>query len=454
MVCKGVKSFKINSSSGYCTPYSTGGGDLCREKPDLVVCKGKVHANYYLKGCAANDRNCVESQCASEPLCVGYTWQQSTGLAKLKSSVSGSASSSDYECWEADGFVHGDDAFEQKQNQVLDVFEALDDAMPLQDIKVPDLTTWDYSAYDWWGKGYWKEYSITDDDLEIGINPDPDSKGAQQSPTKYVVVAQEPSQPGLILSEVQVWVVELVDGKNWRGDKSKMKKVAENHAEDLAFENFWKQELQNVERFGGLAKHFYESKIVEESVQEVVDCSWELFDSDDRKNNDKFSDETFVFGPSFTPGDSLNLDAIRVPTQHKRNCEDQADCEGSKYDIHGQYNPSAVGEYFLFENLNQIYNLADLTECMEDLMEEAKKDIYETYKKHMKAYKEPNMGIINVNLAFRLHTFHDKVEDIFFEYLEDFEDQCVQKELMDVITHGLALTFGEKASPGKSQGML
>ena len=309
------------------------------------------------------------------------------------------------------------------------------------------------------------DYNSTDM-IEFQLNPKAGPNiepGLATWPVRWVRVFKRYDHPNpyVELVEVKLWGVEVptaahphtgrpYPGANWRGDKSKMKKVAQDYAEDLAFENFWKQELNNA--FNIAASNFFQSKILEESIYDVVDCSWQLFDSSDRSGNSKFATETFVFG-SPGKGEDGFFNNLRIPTQHKRNCGVEAErCSSSKYDNHGQYDPTATGEYFLFKNLTDIYNVEDLTECMDGLVEKVKRDIYDAFKDRMKIYKE-SMSFsdeTNVFQAFFDPTLHDEVESFFYNYFDDFRDKCIQKEVMDVITHGLALIFGEKASPGKS----
>jgi len=77
----------FSDRDGYCTPWGTGGGDLCREQPLLDACKN-VDSLFYLKDCVG-DRECVSRLCRAEPTCVGFTERQNNKAYKLKSKATG-----------------------------------------------------------------------------------------------------------------------------------------------------------------------------------------------------------------------------------------------------------------------------------------------------------------------------------------------------------------------------
>jgi len=99
---------EFKQSGGYCTPWGSGGGDLCRgeqPQPKGYHACNDVDADFYHKNC---NRNCMDKKCASfghqgdtggtEDLCKGYTWDKAKNRGKLKSTIGGLINDSRYEC--------------------------------------------------------------------------------------------------------------------------------------------------------------------------------------------------------------------------------------------------------------------------------------------------------------------------------------------------------------------
>lgn len=75
------------TKSGWCSPWSGGSGDLCKEKPTLEACSSKDSSNY-INECKG-DFDCVSELCHGEPACAGFTQRDSDKKYKLKSKITG-----------------------------------------------------------------------------------------------------------------------------------------------------------------------------------------------------------------------------------------------------------------------------------------------------------------------------------------------------------------------------
>ena len=72
-----------NGKQGYCQPWGSGGGDLCREEKTLAACSG-YDGLYYLPYKSQAE---VATKCLEEPKCKGFTWDTNLKKGKLKSRI-------------------------------------------------------------------------------------------------------------------------------------------------------------------------------------------------------------------------------------------------------------------------------------------------------------------------------------------------------------------------------
>lgn len=84
-----------DQTTGYCSPWGSSGGDLCKEDTNgSNACSGAA-SNGYLPNC---DYDCAVQRCNLDSECKGFTKNQD-GLFKLKSKIRSVAANGDYQCF-------------------------------------------------------------------------------------------------------------------------------------------------------------------------------------------------------------------------------------------------------------------------------------------------------------------------------------------------------------------